>query len=66
MFMYGQQKDDLSHLGALAGHGVELAEIAHSAHFPMYSNPPAMWDRITEFVLRTDPAAPASDSRTRE
>ncbi|KQX77150.1 hypothetical protein [Streptomyces sp. Root1310] len=27
---------------ALAEGGVELAEIEHCAHFPMYSNPPRM------------------------
>jgi pimeloyl-ACP methyl ester carboxylesterase len=53
MFMYGEQNDSLSYLGHLAENGVELAEIPHSAHFPMYSNAPAMWARITGFVLRT-------------
>jgi pimeloyl-ACP methyl ester carboxylesterase len=53
MFMYGQQNHLLSYLPRLADHGVELAEIPHSAHFPMYSNPPAMWHRIAEFVIRT-------------
>jgi pimeloyl-ACP methyl ester carboxylesterase len=53
MFMYGQQNHSLSYLPTLADDGVELAEIPHSAHFPMYSNPPAMWHRITEFVTRT-------------
>jgi pimeloyl-ACP methyl ester carboxylesterase len=32
---------------------VELAEISHSGHFPMYSNPVQMWSRITDFILRT-------------
>ena len=58
MFMYGQQNSSLSYLTRLADEGVELAEIAHSAHFPMYSNQPQMWARITEFILRTTPAAP--------
>jgi pimeloyl-ACP methyl ester carboxylesterase len=53
MFMYGQQNHALSYLPRLADDGVELAEIPHSAHFPMYSNPPAMWHRIAEFVTRT-------------
>ena len=39
--------------GPLAGHGVELAEIAHTGHFPMYSNPTEMWSRITSFALCT-------------
>jgi hypothetical protein len=28
---------------------VRLAEMPPSAHFPMYSNPVAMWERIAEF-----------------
>jgi pimeloyl-ACP methyl ester carboxylesterase len=52
MFMYGRQNNSLSYLKRLADEGVELAEIAHSAHFPMYSNPPAMWARIADLILR--------------
>jgi pimeloyl-ACP methyl ester carboxylesterase len=52
MFMYGEQNNLLSYLATLAGNGVELAEIPHSAHFPMYSNAPEMWARITDFVLQ--------------
>ncbi|WP_199506450.1 alpha/beta fold hydrolase [Geodermatophilus sp. TF02-6] len=53
VFVYGEQNRSLSYLPTLADHGVELAEIPHSGHWPMYSNPPAMWSRITEFVTRT-------------
>jgi pimeloyl-ACP methyl ester carboxylesterase len=53
MFMYGRQNHSLSYLPTLADNGVELAEIPHSAHFPMYSNPPAMWHCLTEFVTGT-------------
>jgi pimeloyl-ACP methyl ester carboxylesterase len=49
MFMYGEQNASLSYLPTLAAGGVELAEIPHSGHFPMYSNPVAMWDRIASF-----------------
>lgn len=52
MFMYGQQNSDLSYLAKLRANGVELAEIPHSGHFPMYSNPVAMWELITEFHSR--------------
>lgn len=52
MFMYGEQNASLSYLGELAAGGVELAEIPHSGHWPMYSNPVAMWDRIADFHLR--------------
>jgi pimeloyl-ACP methyl ester carboxylesterase len=53
MVMYGEQNRSLSYLPRLAEEGVELAEISHSGHFPMYSNPVQMWCRITDFVLRT-------------
>jgi hypothetical protein len=39
MFMYGEQNSSLSYLTKLAAHGVELAKIPHSAHWPMYFNP---------------------------
>lgn len=48
-FMYGEQNASLSYLPTLAARGVELAEIPHSGHFPMYSNPVAMWTRIGDF-----------------
>jgi pimeloyl-ACP methyl ester carboxylesterase len=54
MFMYGEQNHALSYLPDLAAAGVELARISKSAHFPMYSNPPEMWQRITDFVARAD------------
>jgi pimeloyl-ACP methyl ester carboxylesterase len=49
MFMYGEQNSTLSYLRKLTANGVELAEIPHSGHFPMYANPVAMWERIAEF-----------------
>lgn len=54
MFMYGEQNSSLSYLRTLAANGVELAEIEYSGHFPMYSNPPQMWARITDFVRRSE------------
>ena len=53
MVMYGEQNRSLSYLPRLADEGVELAEISHSGHFPMYSNPVEMWCRITDFILGT-------------
>jgi pimeloyl-ACP methyl ester carboxylesterase len=50
MLMYGEQNNTLSYLETVAGAGVELAEISRSGHFPMYTNPTEMWDRITAFV----------------
>jgi hypothetical protein len=58
MFMYGEQNHSLSYLPTLAANGVELAEIPSSAHFPMYSNSPAMWARIASFVNRTQAEPP--------
>ncbi|MDX3388282.1 alpha/beta hydrolase [Streptomyces niveiscabiei] len=52
MFLYGEQNSSLSYLTKLAANGVELAEIAHSGHWPMYSNPVAMWERIADFHAR--------------
>jgi pimeloyl-ACP methyl ester carboxylesterase len=50
MFMYGEQNATLSYLAKLAAGGVELAEIPHSGHWPMYANPVAMWERIATFI----------------
>jgi pimeloyl-ACP methyl ester carboxylesterase len=50
MFMYGEQNATLSYLARLAAGGVELAEIPHSGHWPMYANPVTMWDRIAAFI----------------
>ncbi|MFG2005491.1 alpha/beta fold hydrolase [Spirillospora sp. NPDC048911] len=50
MFMYGEENSTLSYLAKLAAGGVELAEIPHSGHWPMYANPVAMWERIAELV----------------
>jgi pimeloyl-ACP methyl ester carboxylesterase len=49
MYLYGEECASLSYLPALDANGVELAEIPHSGHFPMYSNPVAMWKRIAAF-----------------
>ncbi|SFP63529.1 alpha/beta fold hydrolase [Pseudomonas borbori] len=46
MFMYGEQNASLSYLAYIKSQGVHLAEIRNCGHFPMYSNPTAMWERI--------------------
>jgi pimeloyl-ACP methyl ester carboxylesterase len=46
MFMYGEQNASLSYLKQIQEQGVVLAEISNSGHFPMYSNPVAMWKAI--------------------
>ncbi len=58
MLMFGHQNAGLSYLDRLAEGGVELAEVPHSGHFPMYSNPPAMWEFISDFVRRVDRRIP--------
>lgn len=50
MFMYGEQNATLSYLGLLRANGVRLAEIPACGHFPMYSNPIAMWTEIADFL----------------
>ena len=50
MFMYGEENSTLSYLAKLVASGVELAEIPHSGHWPMYANPVAMWERIATFI----------------
>lgn len=42
-FMYGEQNRYLSYLQHIQSHGVQLAEVPCCGHFPMYSNPVAMW-----------------------
>ncbi|BCG03744.1 alpha/beta hydrolase (plasmid) [Paraburkholderia sp. PGU19] len=50
MFMYGEQNASLSYLPTLREHGIQLAEVSHSGHFPMYSNPVEMWRWIAHAV----------------
>ena len=52
LFIYGEQNRHLSYLGDLPAIGVESAEIPFSAHFPMYSNPPALWAAMSDFLNR--------------
>ncbi|HEY3573541.1 MAG TPA: alpha/beta hydrolase [Arthrobacter sp.] len=61
MFMYGEQNNTLSYLPHLAANGVELAEIPHSGHFPMYSNAPEMWRRIAAFQAQAHEQARANE-----
>ncbi|WP_423181298.1 alpha/beta fold hydrolase [Arthrobacter sp. NyZ413] len=62
MFMYGEQNKSLSYLAHLASHGVVLAEIPHSGHFPMYSNAPEMWRRIAAFQAGAQEPSPATET----
>lgn len=56
MFMYGDQNADLGYLPHILAQGVDLAEIPHCGHFPMYANPPAMWQRLAQFVAHSEMA----------
>jgi pimeloyl-ACP methyl ester carboxylesterase len=50
MFMHGQQNASLSYLPQLRSLGVRVEGVPECGHFPMYSNPPYMWDAIAEFL----------------
>ncbi|MGY2372896.1 alpha/beta fold hydrolase [Pseudomonas sp. SDO524_S393] len=50
LFMYGEQNATLSYLPHIQARGVRLAPIADCGHFPMYSNPVAMWRQIGDFI----------------
>lgn len=50
IFMFGEQYSTLSYLPILKGAEIGIAEIKESGHFPMYSNPPAMWRHIRELL----------------
>lgn len=54
-FIYGAQNRHLSYLDDLPGAGVEVIEIPHSGHFPMYSNPPSLWAAMADFFDRHEP-----------
>jgi pimeloyl-ACP methyl ester carboxylesterase len=51
MFMYGNENRSLSYLGYFRENGIPLVEIPACGHFPMYSNPPAMWDALARFIV---------------
>lgn len=50
MFMFGEQNASLSYLRHIETRGVQLSEIPHCGHFPMYSNPVVMWTEILRFL----------------
>ncbi len=50
MFMHGEQNAHLSYLPELRRHGVDVVSTEHSGHWPMYSNPPAMWTAVRDFL----------------
>ena len=56
LFVYGEQNRHLSYLGNLPALGVEIAEIPFAGHFPMYSNPTALWSAVDTFISTVDAA----------
>ncbi len=56
-FIYGEQNRHLSYLDHLRSTDVGVIEIPFSGHFPMYSNPPALWAAMAAFMEANDPAS---------
>ena len=56
MFMHGEQNSHLTYLPTLRQHGVRVESIEHSGHWPMYSNPPALWAALRDFLAAADSA----------
>lgn len=54
VFIHGEQNRQLSYLGHLPTIGVQVVEIPHAGHFPMYSNPVALWSAMARFLERAD------------
>ena len=55
-FVHGVKNSHLSYLDQLPTQGVEVVAIPLSGHFPMYTNPPALWATMAEFIEKHDPA----------
>ena len=53
-FVYGEENEDLSYLKRLEEEGVVVSRIARSSHFPMYTNPDAMFDAISRFTNKLE------------
>lgn len=49
-FVHGAENSSLSYLPQLRAKGVEVIEIPHSGHFPMYSNAPVLWRALAQFI----------------
>ncbi len=53
-FVYGEENEGLSYLKRLKDEQVVLSRIARSSHFPMYTNPDAMFDAISGFTNKSE------------
>lgn len=49
-FVHGAENRHLSYLPRLAAAGCAVVEIPESGHFPMYSNPGALWRTLHDFI----------------
>jgi pimeloyl-ACP methyl ester carboxylesterase len=54
LFVHGSENEKLQYLNTLKQGGVRVAKIDHSGHFPMYSNPSVLWNKIGDFVAASD------------
>ncbi|WP_217702649.1 alpha/beta hydrolase [Nocardioides guangzhouensis] len=50
IFMYGEQNAHVYYLPERRRRSVTVVEVEHSGHWPMYSNPPAMWTALRKFL----------------
>ncbi len=53
-FIHGSENATLSYLPHLPTRGVGVVEIPHSAHFPMYANPPALWSAMAGLIEKAE------------
>jgi len=60
MFMHGDENAGLTYLPRLRAEGAKVAAIPACGHFPMYSNPPAMWSELQAFFDAADAADAAA------
>ncbi|MEL7100213.1 MAG: alpha/beta hydrolase [Pseudomonadota bacterium] len=53
-FVHGAQNSHLSYLPKLPELGVKVVEISDAGHFPMYSNPPALWQAMAALIAQAE------------
>ncbi|MEM7424636.1 MAG: alpha/beta hydrolase [Pseudomonadota bacterium] len=56
MFMYGEQNKCLKYIKGGLLVGARVVEIEECGHFPMYSNAPAMWEKLADFIEEAEKA----------
>lgn len=62
VFIHGEQNAHLSYLPDLPSIGVEVVEIPYAGHFPMYSNPLALWTAMATFIHAVETRRPSASS----